>query len=44
MTAEQLKDLEDMLWQATDKLRIDSGLKRFTSTCYNCNLSEIIKD
>lgn len=27
MTAEQLKDLEDRLWQAADKLRVDSGLK-----------------
>lgn len=27
MTAEQLKDLEDTLWQAADKLRVDSGLK-----------------
>ena len=27
MTAEQLKDLEDSLWQAADKLRADSGLK-----------------
>jgi type I restriction enzyme M protein len=27
MTSEQLKDLEDKLWQAADKLRVDSGLK-----------------
>jgi len=27
MTAEQLKELEDRLWQAADKLRVDSGLK-----------------
>lgn len=27
MTAEQLKQLEDSLWQAADKLRVDSGLK-----------------
>jgi type I restriction enzyme M protein len=27
MTGEQLKDLEDNLWQAADKLRADSGLK-----------------
>lgn len=27
MTADQLKDLEDTLWQAADKLRVDSGLK-----------------
>jgi len=27
MTAEQLKDLENSLWQAADKLRADSGLK-----------------
>jgi type I restriction enzyme M protein len=27
MTAEQLKKLEDSLWQAADKLRVDSGLK-----------------
>lgn len=27
MTAEQLKELEDTLWQAADKLRVDSGLK-----------------
>lgn len=27
MTAEQLKDLEDRLWQAADKLRADSNLK-----------------
>ena len=27
MTAEQLKDLEDNLWSAADKLRVDSGLK-----------------
>jgi type I restriction enzyme M protein len=27
MTAEQLKELEDKLWQAADKLRVDSGLK-----------------
>ena len=26
MTAEQLKELEDRLWQAADKLRVDSGL------------------
>jgi type I restriction enzyme M protein len=27
MTAEQLKQLEDNLWEAADKLRVDSGLK-----------------
>jgi len=27
MTAEQLKELEDRLWEAADKLRVDSGLK-----------------
>ena len=27
MTAEQLKELEKNLWQAADKLRVDSGLK-----------------
>ncbi len=27
MTSEQLKKLEDRLWQAADKLRVDSGLK-----------------
>jgi len=27
MTAEQLKELEDNLWKAADKLRADSGLK-----------------
>ena len=27
MTSEQLKDLENKLWQAADKLRVDSGLK-----------------
>jgi len=27
MTADQLKELEDTLWQAADKLRVDSGLK-----------------
>jgi len=27
MTADQLKELEDRLWQAADKLRVDSGLK-----------------
>jgi type I restriction enzyme M protein len=27
MTPEQLKELEDTLWQAADKLRVDSGLK-----------------
>ena len=27
MTGEQLKDLENRLWQAADKLRADSGLK-----------------
>lgn len=27
MTSEQLKDLEDKLWSAADKLRVDSGLK-----------------
>ncbi|BAU56095.1 type I restriction-modification system subunit M [Mucilaginibacter gotjawali] len=27
MTAEQIKELEDSLWQAADKLRVDSGLK-----------------
>ena len=27
MTAEQLKQLEKNLWQAADKLRVDSGLK-----------------
>ncbi len=27
MTAEQLKQLENSLWQAADKLRVDSGLK-----------------
>src|SRR5687767_876125 len=27
MTSEQLKDLEDNLWKAADKLRVDSGLK-----------------
>lgn len=27
MTPEQLKDLENKLWQAADKLRVDSGLK-----------------
>jgi type I restriction enzyme M protein len=27
MTAEQLKQLEDNLWSAADKLRVDSGLK-----------------
>lgn len=27
MTAEQLKELEDKLWSAADKLRVDSGLK-----------------
>ena len=27
MTAEQLKTLEDNLWSAADKLRVDSGLK-----------------
>jgi len=27
MTAEQLKRLETNLWQAADKLRVDSGLK-----------------
>ncbi len=27
MTAEQLKELEDKLWKAADKLRADSGLK-----------------
>ncbi|WP_315821675.1 type I restriction-modification system subunit M N-terminal domain-containing protein [Paraflavitalea speifideaquila] len=27
MTAEQLKALEDRLWQAADRLRVDSGLK-----------------
>lgn len=27
MTSEQLKDLEDNLWMAADKLRVDSGLK-----------------
>lgn len=27
MTAEQLKQLEDNLWKAADKLRADSGLK-----------------
>lgn len=27
MTSEQLKQLEDRLWQAADKLRVDSGLK-----------------
>jgi type I restriction enzyme M protein len=27
MTAEQLKQLEDNLWQAADKLRVDSDLK-----------------
>ncbi len=27
MTSEQLKELEDRLWQAADKLRVDSGLK-----------------
>lgn len=27
MTAEQLKELENTLWQAADKLRVDSGLK-----------------
>jgi type I restriction enzyme M protein len=27
MTAEQIKELEDNLWQAADKLRVDSGLK-----------------
>lgn len=27
MTADQLKELENTLWQAADKLRVDSGLK-----------------
>ena len=27
MTSEQLKELEDKLWSAADKLRVDSGLK-----------------
>lgn len=27
MTSEQLKELEDRLWEAADKLRVDSGLK-----------------
>lgn len=27
MTQEQLKELEDRLWEAADKLRVDSGLK-----------------
>lgn len=27
MTSEQLKQLEDKLWEAADKLRVDSGLK-----------------
>ena len=27
MTAEQLKELETRLWEAADKLRVDSGLK-----------------
>lgn len=27
MTAGQLKSLEDNLWEAADKLRVDSGLK-----------------
>lgn len=27
MTSEQLKELEDRLWDAADKLRVDSGLK-----------------
>lgn len=27
MTAEQLKNLEDNLWQAADRLRVDSDLK-----------------
>jgi type I restriction enzyme M protein len=27
MTSEQLKQLEDRLWEAADKLRVDSGLK-----------------
>jgi hypothetical protein len=27
MTQEELKELEDRLWQAADKLRVDSGLK-----------------
>jgi type I restriction enzyme M protein len=27
MTAELLKQLEDNLWQAADKLRVDSDLK-----------------
>jgi len=27
MTADQLKELEDTLWQAADKLRVDNGLK-----------------
>lgn len=27
MTSEQIKELEDKLWEAADKLRVDSGLK-----------------